>query len=51
MNENYKKWLDNLKPYENECKVCKRLCDRLERICNRPKPKNRLKSGCEVVYK
>lgn len=48
MSDNYKKWLDTLKPYENSCKVCKNLVKRLER---KMQTKNRLKSGCEVVYR
>ena len=48
MSKNYKEWLDKLKPYENECKVCKRLVKRLE---SKVQVKERLKSGCEVVYR
>ena len=51
MGKNYKELLDKLKPYENECNACKSLVKRLERHCNMSKPKNRLKSGCEVIYK
>ncbi len=28
--ENLQEWLDALKPYENDCKTCKRLVSRLE---------------------
>ena len=48
MNDNFEKWLENLLPYKDSCKACKRLCERLER---KVQTKNRLKSGCEVIYR